>query len=168
VTGTDIDAPEANEPRKNPRGTIYSFLFQEGKYLDYYTGLHEPSISMNLRRLIAEKDELTKEEIERTVPKHKHNLFPQLSVDSEWPPTIMIHGTVDDAVLIEESRYLHEIIRKASKSPVKLIEVEEEYGFHGWDCFPEAEILRRVSLIPCGTSYRRICSWTNNIDNFHH
>jgi len=56
----------------------------------------------------------------------------------------MIHGIVDDTVHIEETCHLYQIIRRVSKSPVKLIKVEGEIAFHGWDCFPESEEITKI------------------------
>jgi len=149
VTGTEADMARDDDKKvsqDDPRATVYSFLFQEGRYLDYFTGLHEPSITTNLRKTLAEREELTEEEIKGILPEDKHGLFPQLSVDPEWPPTVMIHGIVDDTVHIEETRHLYHIIRRVSKSPVKLIEVEGENAFHGWDCFPESEEITKIQF----------------------
>jgi len=125
---------EDPEKRSDPRTNVYNFYFQRGNYLDYYTGLHCPSISESLRGVLS-KGDCTLEDFKRVIPTHKHSLFPQLSVDANWPPTVMIHGTIDDAVLIDESRNLRDIVQSVG-APVKLIEVEGE--LHGWDCYPAA------------------------------
>ncbi|KAF9562498.1 alpha/beta-hydrolase [Agrocybe pediades] len=121
--------------RKDPRANIYNFHFQRGNYLDYYTGLHEPSLSAALRSVLS-KENPTLEDFKRVIPKDKQSLFPQLSIDANWPPTLLMHGTIDDAVLIDESRNLRDII-KATGTPVELIEVEGVQ--HAWDYFPVAE-----------------------------
>jgi len=120
---------------KNPRLSLPALLIQEACFLDYYTGLHNPSISEALR-VIFKKDERTAEDFKKAIPKDKHSLFPQLLVDSKWPPTILLHGTEDDAVFIEESCNMRNLVKEAGV-PVELIEFPG--APHTFDLFPGAE-----------------------------
>ncbi|KAF4621840.1 hypothetical protein D9613_012103 [Agrocybe pediades] len=144
LTGANVDADSTPESGENNaandlRIKMYPFLFQRGKYLDYYTGLHEPSITDTLRNVLRRQGSITDQDIKDIVPADMQDWFPQLSIDVNWPATIMIHGTVDEIVPIEESRYLFEAIAAKSKSPVRLIEIKDDYAVHSWDCFPGAE-----------------------------
>jgi len=115
--------------------SLFYFLFQRGIYLDYYTGLHSPSISEKLRAIV--KDGIhTSEDLKNALPKDMHGLFPQLSVDSQWPRTIILHGVLDDIVPVSESHNISGLLKKAGV-PVQLIEVQDEN--HGFDISPEAE-----------------------------
>jgi len=99
-----------------------AFRFELGTYLDYYTGLHNPSISAALHDLLNRKPRPTDEDFKSAIPEDRHTWFPQFNIDVTWPPTIIIHDTVDDTVPAYQSRHLYEIIKKATKSPVRLIE----------------------------------------------
>ncbi|KAF9559715.1 alpha/beta-hydrolase [Agrocybe pediades] len=149
-TGTDANIdpnlPIAERPVDDPRSNIYPFLFQRGRYLDYYTGLHKPSLTDTLREVLEKKGEITVQDAKAIIPEEIHSWFPQLSIDSKWPPTIMIHGTVDDTVPIEESHHFFKLIKEKSKSPVKFIEVKGEFAVHGWDCFPASETQTKVEF----------------------
>ncbi|KAF4619717.1 hypothetical protein D9613_004819 [Agrocybe pediades] len=119
------------------RGNIFYFLVQRGLYLDYYTGLHEPiGISETLRE-VPKSDKRTQDDFKRALPEHLHAIFPQLCVDSHWPPTIILHGVLDDIVPITESRHFSGLV-KDSGVKVELIEVEGEN--HGFDVALDAEV----------------------------
>ncbi|KAF4619690.1 hypothetical protein D9613_004826 [Agrocybe pediades] len=119
----------------NPRINFPNLLIQQGRFLDYYTGLHNPSISDTFRNVLKKKDR-TVEDIKRAIPKDKLPLFPQFCVTPHWPATVLLHGTADDAVSIEESRNMKDLLQEA-KVPVKLIEIEG--ASHIFDLLPGAE-----------------------------
>jgi len=140
--GTDFDQDPATIAENNPRMMSYSFFLQQGNYLDHYTGLHEPSISEELRSIL-EKEGTSVEDFKRALPSDKHSLFPQLSVDAQWPPTILIHGTIDDVVPFDESRNIKKLLEDVGV-PVQFIEVEGQH--HGFDGFPGAEEAHKVDF----------------------
>ncbi|KDN42974.1 hypothetical protein RSAG8_06500, partial [Rhizoctonia solani AG-8 WAC10335] len=82
----------------SPRMFITRALLQEGKFLDYLTGEH--GLSGTLRVL----DQPTISD----VPQEHWNLFPESGLSSGFPPTCLVHGTEDSAVLISESRALRD------------------------------------------------------------
>jgi len=117
------------------RMMLSTFLFQEGKNVDYYTGLHDPSIGDAMRAILA-KENATLEDFREVLPKDKHSLFPLLCIDSKWPPTIILHGTSDDVVKIESSVNIRDALEKVGVK-VELIEIQGRN--HGFDVFPGAE-----------------------------
>ncbi|KAF9530285.1 alpha/beta-hydrolase [Crepidotus variabilis] len=108
------------------RQMVVSMYLQLGTWLDYYTGAHDPSLSQNL--LHAAQSEAGLKKLRDYIPAEHRPLFPQLNVDSSFPPTFMIHGNKDTAVLIDESCNLKTSLEKAGV-PVKLIEVEGQEHF---------------------------------------
>ncbi|KAF9562494.1 hypothetical protein CPC08DRAFT_706700 [Agrocybe pediades] len=82
-------------------------------------------------------DKRTQDDFKRALPEHLHVIFPQLCVDSHWPPTIILHGVLDDIVPITESRHFSGLV-KDSGVKVELIEVEGEN--HGFDVAPDSEV----------------------------
>lgn len=122
-------------------GRLY---LQLGCFLDYYTGEHEPSISGILREDLNEADNqsLDDEYAKSLVPARHHLLFPQFGITSTWPPTMLMHGSADTAVLVQESQHLHDLL-EAAGVPVQLsilqgkehsfdyeLEAEEEFSSH--------------------------------------
>ncbi|ORY53990.1 Alpha/Beta hydrolase protein [Leucosporidium creatinivorum] len=100
---------------KEPRLRYFSWLLQEGTFLDVLTG--EPGLSKQLLTLPAE-------ERQAAIPTISADLFPQLAPStSDFPPMISVHGTGDEAVLVEESRAFAEQVRKVGVD-VELIELE--------------------------------------------
>jgi dipeptidyl aminopeptidase/acylaminoacyl peptidase len=92
---------------------------QLGNFLDYYTGLHEPSISQKIQN--------TRDGSK--IPENCRQLFPQLCVNSEWPETLLCHGTADTAVKVEESIHLYTLLKGAS-AKVELVKFEgKEHSF---------------------------------------
>ncbi|KAH9997436.1 Alpha/Beta hydrolase protein [Russula compacta] len=75
----------------NPRMQLARLWFQYGIYLDYWTGLHEPSISHTLRELL---------------PKEAHHL-PATACHPRVAPRAVIHGSKDTAVPTQSSRAMH-------------------------------------------------------------
>ena len=87
-----------------------AFLYlQLGTYLDYYTGEHEPSLSAAMR----DSPDTSKESLRDLIPQRHRNLFPQYNVNSSWPPTYLLHGEDDTAVLVDESKNMHQLLKEA-------------------------------------------------------
>ena len=111
----------------NPRMLIGRLFLQLGTYLDYYTGQHEPSLSEQMRSLSSPAT---------GIPEQHRRLFPQLGFPPTWPPTYLVHGSSDTAVLPEESRNLHALL-KAANIDVVLWEVPG--AEHSFDYNPPVE-----------------------------
>ncbi|KAH6911491.1 Alpha/Beta hydrolase protein [Coprinopsis sp. MPI-PUGE-AT-0042] len=125
----------------NPRMLLTRLYLQMGTFLNYYTGLHSPSLSQRLHVIhngaVTQQWE-AKPDATRKVERAARpllqaegllSLFPQFSVSKLWPKTVLLHGTADTAVPIGESRHLARLLRSAQVE-VELIEVEgEEHSF---------------------------------------
>lgn len=117
----------------NPRMLLARLYLQLGVCLDYITGEHSPSVSERLRQAMLSYSTInhdTAENILREVlPVRAQSLFPQLLLNSTWPPTFLIHGTEDTAVLASESRAMHAALQKRGVR-TELREIEgEEHAF---------------------------------------
>lgn len=115
----------------NPRMFLGPLYLQLGTYLDYYTGMHEPSLSAYLRSLPVDAGLRA-----NPIPEQHRRLFPHYGVTSAWPPTCLVHGSSDTAVLVEESRHLHSLL-VAANVDVELWEVDG--AEHSFDYAPPAE-----------------------------
>ncbi|KAF9240276.1 alpha/beta-hydrolase [Melanogaster broomeanus] len=126
----------------NPRMLLARLYLQLGTFLDYYTGQHEPSLSASLREGMASDGGLgDKQAICSRVPVNHQDLFPQLRVTCNWPPTCMVHATSDTAVLVHESRNMLRMLRENGVD-AELLEVEGKE--HSFDYEPGAEDLHGV------------------------
>ncbi|KAI6044867.1 Alpha/Beta hydrolase protein [Pisolithus marmoratus] len=113
----------------NPRMLLGRLYLQLGTYLDYYTGMHEPSLSAYLRSLPVDLTSRVEGLRANSIPEQHRPLFPQFAVTSAWPPTCLVHGSADTAVLIEESRHMHSLLMAANVD-VELWEVDgAEHSF---------------------------------------
>ncbi|KAL0574945.1 hypothetical protein V5O48_007019 [Marasmius crinis-equi] len=114
--------PNSNPPiPANPRMALAFLYLQLGTYLDYYTGEYEPSLSDALKG--ASKDRL-----QDAIPQRHHALFPQLNVDSSWPPTYLLHGEEDTAVSVDESKNIHRLLKEAGVSTtLKLVPGQDHF-----------------------------------------
>jgi acetyl esterase/lipase len=117
---------------------------QLGIYLDYIIG--DFGLSERLRTLLP-NDETSDKTIDLTkakalVHEKDHRLFPQFtdfSTKSEsWPATYLIHGTLDSAVPVEESRLLAQQLKEAGVANVVLVEAEGKE--HNFDYDSQAEL----------------------------
>ncbi|PFH51240.1 hypothetical protein AMATHDRAFT_59544 [Amanita thiersii Skay4041] len=132
----------------NPRMLLARLYLQMGVFLDYYTDCHDPSLSArlgkiflkhtgtNARNRTALESEHEMMEYAEAIPEHHHCLFPQLHVTTNWPPTILCHGTADTAVLFEESLNLGYALEKAGV-PVLTYRINGEE--HSFDYNADAE-----------------------------
>ncbi|QRV76081.1 alpha/beta hydrolase family protein [Ceratobasidium sp. AG-Ba] len=82
----------------SPRMFMTRVLLQEGIFLDYLTGEH----GLSGRLVGLETPSMF------NVPEQHHLLFPEACVSSSFPPTCLVHGTEDSAVLIGESRAMRD------------------------------------------------------------
>ncbi|KAI6139322.1 alpha/beta-hydrolase [Pisolithus tinctorius] len=144
------DSPPAYHPPtyvipgypSNPRMLLGPLYLQLGTYLDYYTGMHEPSLSAHLRTLPVDATSRLYPDPD-PIPEQHRRLFPQFGVSSVWPPTCLVHGSSDTAVLIEESRHLRSLLASAN---VDVVLWEVDGVEHAFDYEPPAE----------GTSYETL------------
>ncbi|PPR04732.1 hypothetical protein CVT26_012867 [Gymnopilus dilepis] len=158
------DSPRAYHPQSyhipnypaNERMLLARLYLQMGNFLDYYTGMHEPSLSALLRDILLAREgeenkegnaraldsssspTSTAEDYKRVIPPTQFSIFPQLADHGSWPPTLLWHGTADTAVPIEDSRNMHKLLENAGV-PVQLIEFENQE--HSFDYSPNAEDL---------------------------
>ena len=122
---------------------------QLGLFLDYYTGQHEPSLSSTLREILSGKNPAVDSDkdidfditncMRHLIPEHHLHLFPQFGVTSDWPPTLLCHGSFDTAVPVHESRHMQELLDRAGVPGVQLVVVEGKE--HSFDYDPKAEAL---------------------------
>lgn len=105
---------------------ITRLYLQQGDVLDYYTGEH--GISETIRKNPSQGLELLRETA----------LFPQFGVTSNWPPSLLVHGTDDTAVPIHDSQHMMKLIESVG-TDVKLVPVEGKE--HSFDYEPMAEEL---------------------------
>jgi acetyl esterase/lipase len=107
-------------------GRLY---IQLGVYLDYYTGQHTPSLSATLRKALESNQEDHERCMRELIPPTHQALFPQLGVTSSWPPTFLIHGSIDSAVPVNESYHMRDLLQRSSV-PVRLEVVDgQEHSF---------------------------------------
>ena len=110
-------------------------LLQLGVFLDYYTGNHEPSISVGWRDALKnlpseDSPALDKEEMLRDLIPVEHGcLFPQLLIDPTFPPTFLLHGERDTAVHLRESVNLKRLLDIHQVRNVLRVVEGEEHSF---------------------------------------
>lgn len=138
--GPFSDAPVSFDPHTgipdNPRVFVASLYLQLGTFIDYYTGQHEPSLSATLRSVLDKNPNASLEDFRSVIPENQQNLFPELVVDQSWPPTVLLHGTADTAVLTEESHCLQQLLKDAGVPVTLLLAPGKEHLF---DMYPNAE-----------------------------
>ncbi|KAH9922866.1 alpha/beta-hydrolase [Epithele typhae] len=116
----------------NPRMLAGRLYLQTGTFLDYYTGQHEPSLSVALVSTRQDVDP-PKEEV---IPVQHRILFPQFCVSADLPPMFIIHGSTDTAVFLDESQRLHGLLENAGvRSTLRVVKDKE----HSFDYDPTAE-----------------------------
>jgi acetyl esterase/lipase len=130
-------------------GRLY---LQLGLFLDYYTGDHDPSLSLRLREALyansVDSDQAQHvEQMRSLIPKHHLALFPQFGITPSWPPTLLCHGINDSAVLVEESRNLKASLESVGV-PVRLMEFEGRE--HSFDYEPNAEVRHKTEFDEVG------------------
>lgn len=119
----------------NQRMLLGRLYLQLGVYLDYYTGMHAPSLSAALRKFLSEGQlrsgevqGLRLDEIKCVLPEDQCDLFPQFGVTRDWPPCFLVHGADDSAVLADESRHMHELLQDAGVDVMLRILPGEEHS----------------------------------------
>ncbi|KAK7048670.1 MYND finger domain-like protein [Favolaschia claudopus] len=114
----------------NPRMAVARLYLQLGITLDYLTGQHEPSLSEQLRPLLETSPSTDPFVLQETMKKHipsiHHAVFPQLNVTAQFPPTFLVHGSVDTAVIPEESLHMQALLKCAGV----VVQLLELYASH--------------------------------------
>ena len=140
------DAPIPGFPA-NPRMLLNRLYLQLGVYLDYYTSMHEPSLSTasleaaeghtsHDSAVSAHSDYSTDKLKPLIPPNHLQALFPQFNVDASWPPVFLVHGSIDTAVKLEESLNMQRLLNNAGVDNVlRIVEGAE----HSLDYVADAE-----------------------------
>ncbi|TFK52322.1 alpha/beta-hydrolase [Heliocybe sulcata] len=124
----------------NPRMQLTRLYLQLGVFLDYYTGCHSPSLSLQMRDILASTatdGADVSNRMKDLIPDEHLCLFPQLcSSLSDWPSTFLVHGTSDTAVKFDESTHLHRILQEAGVDvTIKVVDGQE----HSFDYQKDAE-----------------------------
>lgn len=116
VITTDL-IPGTNIPGHRARsgGALRSALHLSGKYLDFLTGM--PELSENLSQIHDYED---RRGYVVQCEKIKY-LFPQVWIDRDFPPSIVIHGDEDAVVSIEESKRFVEQLQRSGVEVVFLV-----------------------------------------------
>lgn len=117
---------------KNLRMQLCRLYLQLGIFLDYFTGEHASSLSMQLRAILMSenKDPDTIVAVARFIIPEKHiRLFPQFLIDSTFPPTFLLHGKEDSAVHVQESYNMKNILDAAGVEVVLRVVDGEEHSF---------------------------------------
>jgi acetyl esterase/lipase len=150
------DSPTPGIP-SNPRMQLARLWLQQGTYLDYWTGAHEPSLSDDLRALLPAPEEHAERDarLAATLPPAHHAIFPQLLVTLDWPPVMLIHGSEDSAVPADSSRAMYARLCAAEVETVLRIAEGSEHSFDlkkgaeapFGELFDEAVEFLRVGLV---------------------
>lgn len=159
--------PDTRYPT-NERMFLSRLYLQLGIMLDYLTGEHVPSLSGKLQQALAsDKRDLTaldypytpsqyaefdgvNNRMKALIPERLLPVFSQFNVTSSWPPTYLIHGSNDSAVLAHESYHLHRLLTQAGvDAKLQIIEGKE----HSFDYEPDAEILHGKDV------FDEVASW---------
>ncbi|KAF8474821.1 Alpha/Beta hydrolase protein [Kalaharituber pfeilii] len=120
----DPDIPNPAIPGHYERvRTLYVKMLESGTYLDHlmdYPGLGEMLLQAGMKDQRVDSSSSTsssgsnsssteaqrkkKQKMEAAIPQEIRYLFPQLNIDSSFPPTYLVHGTNDKAVDCRESK----------------------------------------------------------------
>ena len=122
----------------NPRMELARVCLQIGKYLDYWTGLHMPSLSEAMRTLLPVDKGRTEHDARfaAAISPAQHAIFPQLLVTPNWPRVFLIHGSEDSVVPADSSRAMHARLRASKvKTVLRIVDGSE----HSFDLQPGAE-----------------------------
>jgi len=114
------------------RVKLFPWWWQNGIMLDILAG--EVGLSDRLRPL-------PPAEREAAIPAHLATIFPQLHINSSFPPTILIHGKDDTAVIVGESEYTYQQLQKAGVRSELHVVPGAEHGLvimPSWKEVPEA------------------------------
>jgi acetyl esterase/lipase len=112
----------------HPRQEMFAFTLQMGNYLDWHTGTS--GFSARLKKGYDDSTGLLSEEVIADIDEKTRQIFPELLLDSSFPPTFLIHGDNDSAVLLEQSQHAAKLL---SGLGVENKLVVYPGGVHGFD-----------------------------------
>lgn len=128
------DSPTPGYPA-NLRMQLCRLYLQLGVFLDYWTGEHEPSLSVRLRSALALDDDdqvCVSGDLVRAsanIPATHLRVFPQFMIDSSFPPTFLVHGESDSAVKKEESFNMQRVLEALNVNVTLRIVEGQEHSF---------------------------------------
>lgn len=124
------DSPTPGIP-SNARMQLARLWLQQGTYLDYWTGAHEPSLSDALRDLLPPSEKHTERDarLADALPPDHRAIFPQLHVTPDWPPVMLVHGSEDSAVPADSSRAMFARLCAVEVETVLRIAEGSEHSF---------------------------------------
>ena len=92
--------PKDWDMSKHKRYPYLRFILQEGLFADYVTGV------------MGFGERVRKEGREKVITKEMQELFPlEFGITKEYPPLVVVHGTADRGVSVQESEWLVDRIR---------------------------------------------------------
>ncbi|GBE84981.1 alpha/beta-hydrolase [Sparassis crispa] len=137
------DSPLAYHPQTytipgypaNSRMLLGRLYLQLGVYLDYYAGIHQPSLSAVLRETVADTPHDARElrrmqfdDVCGVLSPRERVLLPQFGVMRGWPPCFLVHGEADSAVLVHESEHMHALLQEAGVDVIMKVIAGEEHS----------------------------------------
>ncbi|KZS95429.1 alpha/beta-hydrolase [Sistotremastrum niveocremeum HHB9708] len=125
-TSTLAGQDEQMRPLGGERQELYTLTLQKGDYLDWLTGVKGLTETLKQNQG-ADSDEATKW---LEFPSAAREVIPQFLLTPSFPPTFLLHGTADSAVLISESRTTE---RQLKDLGVETQFIAHEGGEHGFD-----------------------------------
>lgn len=122
------------------REKLMNWWWQTGEYLDHVTG--EVGISKRLRSISHDQ-----RDSEANIPAASRaaNVLPQLHINSNFPPTMFVHGDADTIVLVEESTHTYNQLQAAGVHSELHVIPKAEHGLKSIEnqkTPPEAEALQ--------------------------
>lgn len=117
-------------------------MLKAGRYLDFLTGVEGLG---DLLRLTARKSGIPVDDenfdwrkIAPAIPPEANCLFPQLHVSSSFPPTYLVHGNMDRAVVVNESIEADRMLKEVGvRSVLNVVQglghtFDQHMGPDGW------------------------------------
>ncbi|KAF5331120.1 hypothetical protein D9619_005376 [Psilocybe cf. subviscida] len=146
VSTSDVAFDPVTKAPTNIRMGISPLYLQRGIVLDYYSGLHEPSLSSKLRKILATNPNATSKDFKQAIPVSQRYMFPELNVSATWPPTLLFHGDADTSVLVSESQHLTKLLKEAGADAEIMIAAGQEHIFD-LDPTSEAQWARQYNTV---------------------
>lgn len=123
--------------------TLYVTMLKTGRYLDFLTGIEglgdQLRAAAHKSGVPVDDENFDWREIVPAIPPEANCLFPQLHISSSFPPTYLVHGNADRAVVVEESIEAHRMLMEAGvKSELRVVQglghtFDQNIGPEGWN-----------------------------------
>lgn len=122
--------------------TLYTCMLRAGRYLDHLTGVE--GLGQRLRTAAIKSGTPVDDEsydwqcIADAIPPEANCLFPQLHISNSFPPSYLVHGSADRAVVVEESIECDRMLKEAGvRSELVVVEglghtFDQLMGPEGW------------------------------------